>query len=325
MEMVIDRETVVIDGTGWEIDSVQTNRTVERLILRSGPAFKSLYYREVGPYSMEALLTEGKADIQDRYGKVPGDWSTLYRWWDFIETCRLYSGSRWVYDYSYSEFYIQVYNTTTPIDSIVQTSSLKGQFELEVTTSTIQEGTGGLTLQAAFLIDEEKGRYFHARKDSVIQVLIDSSWVNPGHLKTEQYEIFLENDTLWYRTEEGKVLFASIKFEPYLSWVQTGSLVNIRAFVYPFVFPREGFPDGSDVLVNVQFSPIDRSPSSAIIIRALGAKKKAQFTFGNGFQDIFYRHRDYDQRYWYGDERYLNPYKKETSFDCKLVSFTSGQ
>ena len=33
MEMVIDRESAVLDGELWDIDSVQTNRTVDRLIL----------------------------------------------------------------------------------------------------------------------------------------------------------------------------------------------------------------------------------------------------------------------------------------------------
>jgi len=318
MEMEIDRERVVLDGESWEIDSVETNRTVERLILRNGERYKSLYFREVGSYTMGAFLTDGKEDIQDRYGKVHGDWQTLYRWWDFIEKCRLYPGSRWVYDYSYSEYYTKVYNTTTPIDSIVQTNSLKGQFEIEVTSSTIQEGTGGLILQAAFLIDEEKGRYYHARKDGKTEVLTDSSWVNPGILKTEQYEIVLENDTLWYETEAGKVFFASAKIE-------SGAAINLRAFVYPFEFPREGFPEGRDIIVNIQFSPVSRPQSSTALTSGWNIKKRAQFVFSKGLQDIYYLHYAYERRYWRGSEQYLNPYEKDTSFDCKLFSFTPGQ
>ena len=86
MEMVIGGDNVILDGKTWEIDTVQTNRVVDRLILRSGENYKSLDYREVGQYSMEALLTEGKQDIQDRYGKVHGEWNGLYKWWDFIDS-----------------------------------------------------------------------------------------------------------------------------------------------------------------------------------------------------------------------------------------------
>jgi len=325
MEMEIDRERVVLDGESWEIDSVETNRTVERLILRSGESYKSFYFREVDPYSMEALLTDGKADIQDRYGKVHGDWKILNKWWDLFEIFPFQQGSRWSYDYSYEENYIQVYNLSSPIDSIVQRREMKGQFELEVTSNTLQGGTGSLTLQATFQIDEEKGRYFHALKDSIIQVLADSSWANANVLKTEQYEIVLENDTLWYRTEEGKVLFASTKLQPYLSWEQPGSLVNLRPFVYPFTFPKEGFPEGKDVFTNVQFSPVTRPQSSTALVSGRNIKKRAQFVFGKGFQDIYYLHYDYERRYWHGYEQYLNPYKKETSFDCELISFTPGQ
>ena len=333
LEMVIDREGVILDGELWEIDSVQTNRTVDRLILRSGEIYKSFYFQEVERYTMEALLVDGKEDIQDRYGKVYGEWSTLYRWWDFIEKCSLYPGSRWVYDYSYSESYIKVYNTSSPIDSIIQTNSFKGQFELEVTSTTIQDGTGSLTLQTAFLIYGGEGSYRHFQKDSVIRKLTDSSWVNPGILKTEQYEIVLENDTLWYEAEEGKVLFASAKIESHAA-------INLRAFVYPFEFPREGFPEGRDIFVDILFHD-ESIPSSlqgygyelhASIISSgkrtyvfgLYMNNYVCLLFGGGFSDMNYFHGDYNQRYWYGGPQYLDPYVKETSFSCKLVSFSPG-
>jgi len=337
MEMVINRDTVVLDREVWEIDSVQTNRTVDRLILRSGEIYKSLYFSEVGEYDMGALLVDGKEDIQDRYGNVPGEWNTLYRWWDFIEKARLYPGSRWSYYYSYQEYYIQVYNISMSIDSIVQTNSLKGQFELEVTSSTIHEGTGSLTLQAAFQIDGGDGRYFHVQKDGTSEVLTDSSWTNPGHLKTEQYEIILENDTLWYKTEEGNVYFASTKLQLYVSWNQPGSLVNLRAFVYPFTFPREGFPEGRDIIGKIMIPHEDAPrpqgygdvPGAMIIssgertyVRGLYKNNYVYFLLGEGFQSVQSFHGDYDQRHWYGGPQYLNPYVKETSFSCKLVSFT---
>ena len=328
MEMVMDRESVVLDGELWDIDSVQTNRTVDRLILRSGDRYKSLYFHEVGEYTMGALLVDGKEDIQDRYGKVIGEWSTLHRWWDFIEKCRLYPGSSWIYDYSYQEYYTQVYNTATPIDSIVQTNSLEGQFELEVTSSTIQEGTGSLTLQTAFQIAEEKGRYFHARKDDKIEVLTDSSWVNPGHLKTEQYELFLENDTLWYETDEGRVFFASTK-------VQFDGLVNIRVFIYPFTFPREGFSESRDILSKIQqnltipISYLLNLPSLSFdnMVSGIDLEKSAVFKLGKGFEYIYYLYGDHNLSSWSksGYSIATNPHLKETSFYCRLLDFTSGQ
>jgi hypothetical protein len=334
MEMVIDRESLVLDGELWGIDSVQTNRTVDRLILKSGNRYKSLYFGEVGEYTMDVLLVDGKADIQDRYGKVNGNWVTLHKWWDFIEQCRLYPGSRWIYEYSYQEYYTQVYNTTTPIDSIVQTNSLTGQFELEVTSSTIQEGTGSLTLYAAFQIDGGEGWYFHARKDGKTEVLTDSSWVNPGHLKTEQYEIVLEDDTLWYATEEGVVFFASAKIESFAA-------INLRAFVYPFEFPREGFPEGRDILGEILFHDeiipsrpkvygdtpsaiIHHSDDSITYLAGSYINNYLCLLSGGGFRDMNYFFGDYDQLYWNGREWYLDPYVKETSFSCKLLSFTPG-
>ena len=334
IEMVIERETVILDGENWEIDSVQTNRTVDRLILKSGMKYKSLYFGGVGKYEMGVLLVDGREDIQDRYGKVHGDWVGLYRWWDFIEKCRLYPGSRWVYEYSYQENYTQVSNTTTPIDSIVQTNSLTGQFELEVTSSTIQEGTGSLILHAAFQIDGGEGRYYHVRKNGETEVLTDSSWVNPGVLKTGQYEIVLENDTLWYATAEGRVFFASSKIE-------SGAEINLRAFVFPFEFPREGFPEGRDIFGKILFhdesipsrpqaygnvpaSIIGHSDGSTTYVTGWYRKNYVYLLSGGGFSNVNYFHGDYDQRYWYRDPQYLDPYKNETSFSCKLLSFTPG-
>jgi len=88
MEIVIDKDKVILDGEVWEIDSVQTNRTVYRLILKKGENYKSFYYKDVGPYNMNVLIIDGKEDIQDRYGNVPGEWNKLYKWWNFNLTSR---------------------------------------------------------------------------------------------------------------------------------------------------------------------------------------------------------------------------------------------
>ena len=334
LEMAINSETVVLDGVLWEIDSVQTNRTVERLVLKRGESYKSFYYQEVGEYSMDVLLVDGKDDIQDRLGNVPGEWGTFRRWWDLIEKCGLYSGSHWLYDYSYLENYTRVYNTAAPIDSIVETASLKGQLDLEVTSSTIGEGTGSLYLEAIFLIDEEKGGYYQDRKNGSREVLTDSSWVIPGRIVTMDYEISLENDTLWYRTAEGKVFFASTKFE-------RGAKINNRVFVYPFEFPKEGFPEDSDIFgkillpdetipsehkiyAGVPSATIHHGDGSITYLEGQYMDSYVDLLSGSGFSDMNYFFGDYDQMTWYRGPQYYDPYKMETSFSCKLLSFTPG-
>jgi len=296
MEVVVEKEKVVLDGESWEIDSIQTNSHVDRFILKRDYNYKSFYFQEVGPYFMEAFLVDGKEDIQDKYGNVHGDWKTLSRWWDFIDACRLSQGSRWSYDFYYWKFINEVNNTSLPRDSILQSDSLKGQFELEVTNSTIQGGTGSLTLKATFKINEEKGLYFHAQVNGDIQIVTDSSWLVSDITIIEQYEIILENDTLWYETEEGKVFFASTKVKP-------NARIIIRAFVYPFDFPKEIFSMGININVGIQFPGIKPS---------FGADRTAYFVQGEGFKYIYY-----------SDCTSIIPLK-EISFRCDLISFTPG-
>jgi len=309
-------------------------KEIGEVILKSGNRYKSLYFGEVGEYTMDVLLVDGKADIQDRYGRIPGDWKTLNKWWDFIEKCRLYQGSRWNYSYCYWKYINEVDNTSSPRDSILQSDSLKGQFELEITSSTMQGATGSLTLQATFQIAEEKSRYFHAQINGDIQILSDSSWSKAGVTEIEQYEIVLENDTLWYRTEEGVVFFASAKIESFAA-------INLRAFVYPFEFPREGFPEGRDILGEILFHDeiipsrpkvygdtpsaiIHHSDDSITYLAGSYINNYLCLLSGGGFRDMNYFFGDYDQLYWNGREWYLDPYVKETSFSCKLLSFTPG-
>jgi|GEM_PF-4279596 len=296
MEVVIEKEKVVLDGESWEIDSIQTNRHVDRFILKRDENYKSFYFQEVGSYTIEALLVDGKEDIQNRYGNIPGDWYTLYRWWDFIDACRLYPGSRWSYDFYYWKIINEVDNTSSPRDSILQSDSLKGQFELEVTNSTIDEGTGSLTLKATFKIDEEKGIYFHYQVNGDVQIVTDSSWSVSDFTIIEQYEIILENDTLWYNTDEGKVFFASTKVKP-------NARVIIRAFVYPFDFPEEIFSMGININAGIQFPGIEPS---------FGADRLASFVQGEGFKYIYY-----------SDCTSIIPLK-EISFRCDMKSFTPG-
>jgi len=296
MELVIEREKVLLDGESWQIDSIQTNRHVDRFILKRDENYKSLYFQEVGSYTMEALLVDGKKDIQDRYGRVPGDWKTLSRWWDFIDACSLYPGSRWSYDFYYWKIINELDNTSLPRDSILQSDSLKGQFELEVTNSTIQGETGSLTLQATFQIAEEKGIYYHAKVNGEVQILSDSSWSRSDITTSKQYEIVLENDTLWYNTDEGKVFFASTKVKP-------NARVIIRAFVYPFDFPKEIFSMGININVGIQFPGIKPS---------FGADRLAYFVQGEGFKYIYY-----------SDCTSLIPLKA-ISFRCDLKYFTPG-
>jgi len=298
MEVVLEVEKVVLDGESWEIDSIQTNSHVDRFILKKDENYKSFYFREVGSYSMEALLVDGKEDIQDRHGRVPGNWKTLSRWWGFIDACRLYPGSRWSYDFDYWKIINEVDNTSLPRDSILQSDSLNGQFELEVTNSTMQGETGSLTLEATFKINEEKGVYYHAKVNVDLQILSDSSWSKSDITVTKQYEFVLENDTLWYNTDEGKVFFASTKIKP-------NARVDIRAFVYPFDFSKEVFSMGINIItVGIQFPGIEPS---------FGVNRLASFMQGEGFKYIYY-----------SDCTSLIPLN-EISFRCDLTSFTPGQ
>ena len=334
MEISIAGDSVVLDGEIWEIEAAQTSHKSRRIILKKSGEYKSLCFKELNAYTLEVLLKDGKENILDRYGNVYGEWQTLFRWWDFIEHHLFYQGSVWTYHCFLTEDNIQVYNTSSPIDSIAQTNRIVGQVEIEITGSTISEGAGSLALQLTFRIDSEEGRYYHALKDSDIQVVTDSSWINTDLLRTWQYEIYLENDTLWFQTERGRVLFSSRKVQP-------DALVNLRYFVSLLGFSGEIFPEGGDIFTGIKFVPEDQlsppqtehlSPSvwtgsiqgETVITWGVVLEKNADFAPGKGFHHIRYQYRDCDRRYWFVSQQYLNPYVKEEYLYCWLLSFEPG-
>jgi len=323
MEIAIAGTNAVVDGASWTIDSVQTNRHVGRLLLKAGNGYKSLYYNEVGDYDMEVLLVDGKKDMQDRMGNIQGDWTKVYRWWDFIEKGNFYPGARWSYQYFYKQYIDQVFDTSSPRDSIARIESLEGRFDLEVLSNTISGETGSLMLKATFQIDTDGGKYYHAKKDGTTQVQTDSSWSNPGSVKTVQHEIVLENDTLWFKTSEGKIFFASKKLRSRVN-------VNYLLFLHPIDFPKEGFPAGRLILGEILF-PYEEKPFKNLynndinseIIWVLGVdiviqgqltNNYAYFSLGTGFKSVNYHFEDNDQRIRFGRGEYHNPYIKDTTF-----------
>ncbi|MBW7995719.1 MAG: hypothetical protein FVQ81_03920 [Candidatus Glassbacteria bacterium] len=326
LELAISAEEVSIDGLVWKVDSVTTNQIIDRLVLNSSQNYQTLFYRDFDRYTMEVLLAAGKKDFLAEEEALQGDWKKLSRWWNFAESLPLEEGMRWSYEYELDESYIQANWDSIPPDSSYLKNSLKGRLEIQVLSAAWGEYTGQATVQSTFSIDEEQGKYLHFHKEGTTELVTDSAWSNTFVLARADHEITLENDSLWFQTAGGKVLFASNK-------LQQGREVNLRPFVYPFEFPRDGFPNGPNATFKIAFSgTMSENPglerSGAIshsytlglgetitVMKGFAVSKYAFFEIGKGFYKVMYFHGAYDVGIWAG---WLsrNPYKNEAKFNC---------
>ncbi|MBW7996321.1 MAG: hypothetical protein FVQ81_07100 [Candidatus Glassbacteria bacterium] len=80
MELHITSQQVTISGVEWDIESVETNYNVDRILLARGDTHMALYFRNLQITTVEMLLSQTTADIQDRYGQIEGDWRLLTKW-----------------------------------------------------------------------------------------------------------------------------------------------------------------------------------------------------------------------------------------------------
>ena len=312
----------MLDWISWNIEAVETNRTVDRLVLKNGDNRNWLYYKNIGAYQADVLLLNNPEDPQDRFGNIPGAWITLYRWWDLIQVLHLNAGSRLNFNFSRNDYFRQEHKATLPaVDSLYE-NNLAGRLELEVTSSTITCCSGSLTLRATFQIDLLNERLYYILKDSLTTVLKDSSWSNTAHDLTENHEITLENDSLWLITGQGKVFFACRKLRPAKVYQLKDVLINLRPFLYPFSFQSDIFPNGLDIKAIVRF--VDQTGTAYSIFRY---SSSATFVYSGVIQDGNAVVDPGDGlkliEYWYGDinppSQSQNPYTKESKFTCKVV------
>jgi len=325
-EINISPESFILDKESWSIEASQTNGRIYRLVINKGTSYKMLYYMVVAEYTMSACLVDGLVDLQDRHGGLAVEWETYNRWWDLLEKAGFEQDTRWSYDYNLKALSNEVINTHSPVDSFIRDETLTGRLELEVVSNSISGGEGVLTLQSTFQIDQEAGRYLHIKGDGETrQVVDDSSWVANGLTHSENFDIMLENDTLWFDTDKGKVMFASARLERH-------SLINLRPFAYPGIFNADDFPYDRDIFGVVTFSPDDKPQTryfgdnldifqhtvNTYIISGCSELNYTLLTFGRGIEQVeCFRGAYNNMDIWYNRGSRADPYVKEISFSCK--------
>ena len=316
LELAIDNDKVEIDGTAWNIDSVQTNKTAERLLLSSGSNYKTFYYQEVGSRWMSVRIVDGKLDLQDRYGRVQGNFTGVFKWWDIFESGGLKQGAKWVYDFSYEQIHEVDSTSTSPKVSIDSTLNSSGKLEVEVTNSTIADGSGTLSLLVTFTTNVEQGRYLHTLSTLPVQVLTDTAWADSSlnRIISNQYDLTLEDDTLWYDLPGGKQFFASSKISLSVS-------VNAEMFLYPLIpaWPEPIDWDDRSGAVTI-FEDIVREDfnyrSGSFYV--YGGGTRIRFAPGMGFDVILYDFPDIATGL-------PTPHEIRNILECRLESFSPGQ
>ncbi|MBW7995718.1 MAG: hypothetical protein FVQ81_03915 [Candidatus Glassbacteria bacterium] len=312
LELEITLNNVEIDGDVWLLDSVQTNRTANRLLLRSGMNYKILYYQKLQQYAMDVILVDGKVDLQDRFGRLEGEFETVAKWLDIFDSGGFKPGARWDYDFSYDQIYEVDSTTALPRVTVDSTLRFSGRMEVEVTASSIAAGSGSLSLTVTFTTTEERGRYLHTLYTDPIQVLTDTTWADSSlnRVESNQYEIVLESDTLWYDTPGGRAFFASTKVSPG---------VSIHAELFMFIVPpwTESI-ERDDYLASVKFSEIIRYVYSDALSSSHGGDTMLKFTPSVGFDVIYYDFMHYAR----GG---ATPQNIRNILESRLVGFTPGQ
>ncbi|MFC1544609.1 hypothetical protein ACFL4X_00440 [Gemmatimonadota bacterium] len=282
VEITIGEDTVTIDNQSWIFSAHQSNSTVNRIILSKDNVFKTIYYKELSPYTLEGLLVDGNEDLEDKYGEVHGEWQTFLQWWDFVTQANLKRGYILSYDYTYHNLLSITDNTVSPPDSFVLEEDLEARLRLEVKSGVITSTpfSGNISLESSFQILQDGGKYFHAKKSAPMEVVSDSSWNKGSSTVAKEVDIFPLNDTLWFSTAQGNVFFASRKFHQ-------GAMVNLRPFIFPFQFPMESFPQGPDIIGEVHFLVVEKPQVSDDQVSGTHSKAAGSLMSGGGFGKVY--------------------------------------
>jgi len=328
-EISLSGDSLTLDGESWNIEEGQTNRHIFRLILHREPEYKTLYFNEIEEFKMEARLVDGTPDLQDAFGYLSGSWQIYYRWWNFLERIDFRTGSHLGFNYSQKSIYANLANSQSPFDSFYTERTMSGRVELAVASNSISGGGGGLTLKSTFQIDQDTkiDRQLLRSYFAPIQMIRDSTVIEYGLTQVQSFNLVLENDTLWYATEHGKVVFASRRLQKF-------STINLRFLAHPSVFNSDSFPLEPDIFGVVTFSggaePEMRNFGEnlrtilrvgwvgLIVANGFSARNYLVLTADKRIEKVeCFQGQYYNREAWYHiNSGRTDPFAKEVSFSC---------
>lgn len=262
-ELEITREQVILDGTAWLLNDVQTHRDDDRFVLGREDSTIVLYYRYASPLIVKIKPLGTTESDRDHYGKLPEKWIILKKWYDFLELVKWQDGATYEYDYNFDSYSVRIINIQTPDmteavfprDSVAEILSMSGKMQLTISGDIESSADGELNVNVTFDIPNSKEIYFRERiyttvwgKSSLFDIYrsqedssetIDNfSWTNVGIVAQRDYSVFMENDTLWIDSPDGKAYLAPRK-------VDLTSKIGLDIFIFPFDPPMYDFPETS--------------------------------------------------------------------------------
>jgi len=282
-EIVINESSITLSGKNWNIEASQTNGTISRIVIKSGMAQKSFYYRlNIRNYTMEAALKDGLEIIHDKFGHLPeSEWSNFSRWWDIKESFPLVEGTRWRYEFNYRNLYDPQLDFFGRWDAKKHDIKASGSFELVLVASKTNSVSSSYRFSSSFHIDKEECYIHHSRvnpENYLPEILSDTTTVEENLVFTNEYLIVEDNDSLWYETEEGRKLFSPVQ----VSW---GTFAYLKMFTYPKSKTEDYF---FALLIN----PSQASPALAFVSHDL-FEEECYFIPGRGIKNIHYFHGEY--------------------------------
>jgi len=222
MDIEIGENDVFLHGQSWSIETVETNQTIDRLVLKNGQNIKSLYFSELGSDQMQAVIKNGRVVSSEEYQKLLGELRTFTRWWDLFDYLILKQGSSWRYGYEYNSSHRHYYDYET----VEISRSLVGLFELDLTGIETVHLATNYRIKALYQIDKEEYRYHKVMYLTDEPEVTDTSYTRENFEITEEFNLVLDNDTLWYETEQGKQYFINVRLEK-------SNPVNLKLFGIP--------------------------------------------------------------------------------------------
>lgn len=333
IQLEVEDSLVVVNGTQWRLVAVESNHSIQRLLL-SGDSTNNATFAIYFKPGIQVLLDNSNNLSTDPYGNVNGQWQMLERWYDFLELARLHDQRVNFYDYEFYSKVVVVNNETSTRDSLLERRLIEGSMTLTVLGDITGNGEGEFTFVTDFTSGSSSSPadypviIYHSRTNGETEVLIDSSWVGSysGRLAGKEYTVVMENDTLWTVYPEGRVFFAPRKLHP-------DSRINLEMFLFPFDPPLGYFPDTTAIFGQVALpNLLPPNPEEfSVGPGAIELRNGEDYIYGgvkhsyasSSLSYIQYSLGNYDRRYWESDTTYKNPYIQEASFTASLNSTSS--
>lgn len=258
LDVEIEKSEVFIYGKSWSIEAVETNKTIERLVLKNGQNIKSLYFSQLVSDQMQAVIKDGRVVSFEEYQKLLGELRTYTRWWNLFDYLILEQGSLWRYGYEYN------YSTNYMLDDGVfyrhgeENCKRNGTFEFEIVQNEMLQSSRKYQILASYNIEKEEYKYYFYEDYRDIadreRTVIDTSYTKENFEIFEEFSLVLDNDTLWYETEQGKEYFINVRLEK-------SNPVNLKLFGIPTLCILNMGNQGPDLSffehteTNVELSP----------------------------------------------------------------------